>query len=161
MVSKSHSAGFTLVELLVVIAIIAILASVVIVSINPRENISKSKDSQAIANVNQISLSFEACITSRIADDRTELQATDDCCGATEAGPCVSNSTRGLAIYKYGSGGGFPIEMTVNRGAAGTTFICMSQKRGSDDTYVAYGVGDGTLTRNSPTGCYSGVAVQP
>jgi len=161
MVNKNLSAGFTLVELLVVIAIIAILASVVIVSINPRENINKSKDSQAIANVNQISLSFEACITSRIAADRTEPEATDDCCGATEAGPCVSDATHGLSIYKYGSGGGFPIEMTVNRGAAGTTFICMSQKRGTDDIYVAYGVGDGTLTRNSPTGCYNGVAVQP
>ena len=161
MVNKNRLAGFTLVEILVVIAIIAILAAIVIVSINPRENINKSKDSQAIANVNQLSLSFEACITSRLAADRTEAEATDDCCGATDVGSCVCDATHGLAIYKYGSGGGFPPEMIVNRGAAGGTNICMAQKRGSDDTYVAYGVGDGGLTRNSPTGCYNGVAVQP
>lgn len=46
--------GFTLIEILVVIGIIGVLATVVLVAVNPSRQFKQARDSQRVANVNTI-----------------------------------------------------------------------------------------------------------
>ena len=46
--------AFTLIEILVVIGIIAVLASIVIIAINPARQFAQARDTQRIANLNSI-----------------------------------------------------------------------------------------------------------
>ncbi len=55
--------GFTLIELLVVIAVLGILASVVLVAINPSERIKEANDSGAKNDVSQVATALESFFT--------------------------------------------------------------------------------------------------
>lgn len=58
--------GFTLIEILIVIGLIAILASVVLIAVNPARQFAQARNSQRISNVNAIL----NAISTRVADNR-------------------------------------------------------------------------------------------
>ena len=51
---EQKKSGFTLIEILIVIGIIAVLASVVLVAVNPTRQFKLARDSQRVSNVNSI-----------------------------------------------------------------------------------------------------------
>lgn len=60
--------GFTLIELLVVIAVLGILASVVLVAINPSERINEANDSGVKNDVSQVATAVESYYTNNSGD---------------------------------------------------------------------------------------------
>lgn len=51
---KNSKRGFTLIEILVVIGIIALLATIVLIAINPARQFAQARDTQRLSNVNTI-----------------------------------------------------------------------------------------------------------
>lgn len=60
--------GFTLIELLIVIAILGVLAVVVLVAINPVQQLARTRDAGRISSVAQIGHAVEAYYTSHNGD---------------------------------------------------------------------------------------------
>lgn len=76
---KNKKKGFTLIEVLVVIGIISILASVVIVAVNPARQFKQARDSQRTANVN--------AILNAIGQNIAEHKGTFYCLGSSSSIP--------------------------------------------------------------------------
>jgi len=80
---KRHISGFTLIEVLIVIAIIAILAAVVIVAINPGDQLGSANNAKRSSNVttilnavDQYRLKNAGQVPAPITDTATEICVT-------------------------------------------------------------------------------------
>jgi prepilin-type N-terminal cleavage/methylation domain-containing protein len=69
--------GFTLIELLIVIAILGILATAVLVAIDPIEQINRSKDAGRLSSVQQLGHSVQAYYTGQQAMPAAATWNTD------------------------------------------------------------------------------------
>jgi len=69
---SKNQKGFTLIEILVVIGIIAILATIVLIAINPARQFAQARDTQRTSNVEAIL----NAIGQRIADNRGVFEGT-------------------------------------------------------------------------------------
>lgn len=89
----SFRKGFTLIELLLVIGIIAILASIVIVAINPTKQLGDARNAQRKSDVNtilsavyQYAIDNDGNLPDGITTTNQEICAT----GSTDTDECVS-----------------------------------------------------------------------
>ncbi len=83
--------GFTLIEILVVIGIIAVLASVVIVAINPARQFKLARDSQRLSNI--------TAILNAVSQNISEHKGLFNCTVALpSAVKVISSATTGLDI---------------------------------------------------------------
>jgi type IV pilus assembly protein PilA len=90
MTKNNKQKGFTLIEILIVIGIIAILATIVIIAINPARQFAQARDTQRISNVNAIL----NAIGQRIADNKGIFEGTFTANGATyTCGPIPTTAT--------------------------------------------------------------------
>jgi type IV pilus assembly protein PilA len=88
--TKSKKSGFTLIEILVVIGIIAILASIVIIAINPGKQFAQARNTQRQAGVN----ATLNAIGQRIADNKGIFAGTFTVNGNTYiCGPIPTGAT--------------------------------------------------------------------
>jgi len=85
----SFRKGFTLIELLLVIGIIAILASIVIVAINPTKQLGDARNAQRKSDVNtilsavyQYAIDNDGNLPAGISTTNQEICATGQTCGA-------------------------------------------------------------------------------
>ena len=124
---KNKNKGFTLIEILIVIGIIAILATVVLVALNPSRQFAQAHDSQRTSNVNTILNS----IGQRIADNKGLFRATSDAvCLATMDIPVASvDEANAARICKTGS--------TVTTCPLVSTQVTLDMRPCLSPTYVA------------------------
>jgi prepilin-type N-terminal cleavage/methylation domain-containing protein len=80
-----HKKGFTLLELLIVIAILAILATVVILVMNPAESIKRARDTQRISDMDNL----KSALLLYILEGNTNIGGATCTTGSSPA--CKSN----------------------------------------------------------------------
>lgn len=141
--TNKKSRGFTLIEILVVIGIIAVLASVVIVAVNPSHQFKLARDSQRVSNVN--------AILNTIGQNISEHKGLFTCGSTTTALPSVptivrsATSTSGFdlaacVVPAYISS--LPFDPTVSGGH-------YTSASDYDTGYVIYQDAAGRVTANS------------
>ncbi len=93
--SARIKSGFTLIEILVVIGIIAILATVVLIAINPARQFAQARNSQRVSNVNTLL----NAIGQRIADNKGLFRlSTDPTCTVDLPTTTINMGTSSAAI---------------------------------------------------------------
>lgn len=89
-----NNRGFTLIEILIVMGIIAILATIVLVAVNPARQFAQSRDTQRISNVNALL----NAVGERVADHRGLFE--EGCvAGAVPTSTKIIKSSGGFDIY--------------------------------------------------------------
>src|SRR3989338_1583517 len=115
--------GFTLIELLVVIAIVGVLASAVLVAINPAERIAEARDSQTKNDIGSIATGLTTYYTRKLVYPQSTT-GTAACTGTTSGLCLLAQSTGDLKIVPtppQAGNSGAPVWSALNtRGGANT-----------------------------------------
>jgi prepilin-type N-terminal cleavage/methylation domain-containing protein len=141
--------GFTLIELLVVVAIIAMLASIVLVSLNSARN--KGKDSRIISDVNQVRNQIE----SEISVSGTYPSSSTNCVTASNTINTTSGNCNTLRTDATNSGGSVAVYATVSGGVY-TSYSVSSNLASNNLMYYCVdstGKAEQTATAPSGAGC--------
>ncbi len=87
--------GFTLIEVLVVMGILALLATIVLVAINPARQFAQSRNTQRTSNVTAIL----NAIGQRMVDNKGIFEGGTDCTAAIPTTPAIIKAVDGFHLY--------------------------------------------------------------
>ena len=105
---KNNQKGFTLIEILIVIGIIAVLATIVIIAINPARQFAQARNTQRVSNVNTL--------LNALGQDLADNKGVFTCAGIGTAIPVAP-----AAAIHIGTNGGL-----VNLACLAPTYIASS-----------------------------------
>lgn len=163
--------GFTLVELLIVIAIIGTLAVVVLVAINPVQQLAKTRDTGRKSTTQQLGHTLEAYAVNNngnyVAEGNTWITGLVTAGELTSVPGAVNYSVTGITAcgvnvqngYCYdattGAGGG-PMIVFARLEATADISRCTAQYAGTDRAYAIYSSAQGRggvvcMTGSDPT----------
>jgi len=151
--AKKNS-GFTLIEILVVIGIIAVLATIVIIAINPARQFAQARDSQRVSNVNSILNG----IGQRIADNKGVFEGTFSvgstnytCPNITTSGSNALSTSTQYSIWKNSGGPSQSIDLSCLVPTYIPSFPTDPRTSSGDDTGYTLSVDDGNrITISAP-----------
>lgn len=96
MYNKQIKRGFTLVELLIVIGILAILATVVLLILNPAQLLAQARDSQRVSDIGTLNSALSLYLATA-STTTTDLDSSYDC-----ASDCFVYAENSMAAYCNG-----------------------------------------------------------
>ncbi len=145
--------GFTLVELLIVIAILGTLAVVVLVALNPVQQLAKTRDTGRKSSTSQLGHALEAYATTNngvyVAENATwitslvtsgEVNAVPGAVNYSIAGiaACAVNVQSGICYDATTAAGGAPIIIFSRLEASADISRCTAQFAGTNQAYAIY-----------------------
>jgi len=145
--------GFTLIELLIVMAILGVLAIVVLVAINPVQQLARTRDSGRKSTVTQIGHSLEAYFTSHGGQYLNEANCTDAASPMESWMTCLQvagelASVPGAITY---SSGGLPCTLAAGVIGNAQNSICYVVNSTSDQAIVYATLESASETSKCPT----------
>jgi len=151
---RNRKLGFTLIELLVVIAVLGTLAVVVLLALNPLQQLARTRDSGRISATTQLGHAMEAYATSHNGTyvpegatwiqtlvDAGEIQVVPAAITYSVAGSaaCTGNAQNGICYDATTAAGGAPIVIFATLESDSNNSFCT----GSEIAYSVYSTADG------------------
>jgi len=96
MLSKTSARGFTLIELIITISILAVLVTVLVVAINPAEQLSRSRDAKRAADLDALRSTLNLYIAQATSTVNLDGQGNITCVNGTSTDRVYVNSTATL-----------------------------------------------------------------
>lgn len=143
---KQTQKGFTLIELLVVIAVIGVLAAIVLIAIDPLEQINRGKDASLKDKVSQVGNAAQAAYTASGANGTASYPLTGGTSGTQQDNLVASGDLKAQLT-----------DVTYVGCASGTctSMVAYAKLLSKQSATNAASAGAGTATGASPT-CVAG-----
>ena len=159
---QTNIRGFTLIELIVTIGILAIILTIVVVAINPAEQLSRSRDAKRVADLDSMKTAWNLYLAQATTtiDLSAGTEAAVGCTGnttttyfisrttPTSTGHVDGGATNASSSQSLGGAGWAPARIDQTPGGAAIPVLPIDPKGTgtTDDFYYAYACNENTDT---------------